>query len=302
MPVVDFILQNFWFGLSAACVLGLLVGSFLNVVIHRLPLMMHKNWRQESVAFLSQEPDIGESRMAAVQQIVAQDDSLSLSRPASRCPHCGHKIRWYENIPVVSWLFLRGKCSSCDAGISARYPFVELVTALASALVFWTFGATWETVFALGLTWSLIALTGIDFDTQLLPDRITLPLAAAGLSANALGLFPSVTPTQSIWGFVIGFLCLWVVYQLFLLITGKHGMGYGDFKLLAALGAWMGPFMLPLIILLSSLVGAIVGVVLMRIHEGESKPFAFGPYIAIAGFIALIWGESIMQWYLGMHP
>lgn len=299
--MLNLIFQEYYFGFTIALVLGLLVGSFLNVVIHRLPIIMQRNWRKECTQFLSTEKDIGETKVTEIKAIVSKDAKLSLNKPASRCPVCEHKIRWYENIPLVSWLVLRGKCSNCKNPISIRYPFVELATALASGLVFWKFGATLETVFALGLTWSLIALTGIDFDSQLLPDRITLPLAAAGLAANALGLFTQVTPTQAIWGYVIGFLCLWVVYKLFLLLTGKHGMGYGDFKLLSALGAWMGPTVLPLIILLSSFVGAVIGIILMRMNNGESKPFAFGPYIAIAGFIALIWGNEIVSWYLGMY-
>lgn len=307
MQLLEVVQQELWLGLSLVFLLGLLVGSFLNVVIHRLPLMMERAWRRESTAFLSEQSDIGTDNMAEVNAIVDQDQTITLSKPASRCPNCQHQIRWYENIPVISWLLLRGKCSNCKTAISIRYPVVELITALASALVFWKFGATLEAVFALGLTWSLIALTGIDFDTQLLPDRITLPLAGFGLAANALGLFQHVTLSQSVWGFLIGFLCLWIVNKLYFIVTlifrgqGQDGMGYGDFKLLAALGAWMGWSILPLIILLSSLVGSVIGLVLLRRNNGESKPFAFGPYIAIAGFIALIWGNDIIRWYLGMY-
>lgn len=287
MEFVAALQESLWLAIIIVSVLGLLVGSFLNVVIYRLPLMMEQGWRQECRLFLHPDEPIPEQTI------------LTLSKPASRCPHCGHEIRWYENIPVLSWIFLRGKCSACKSSISIRYPLVEIITAICSVLVLLKFGVNLQLVFGLGLTWSLIALTGIDFDTQLLPDRITLPLAAAGLLANAMSLYTS--PSKAIWGYVIGFLCLYIVYKLFLLLTGKHGMGYGDFKLLAALGAWMGPTILPLIVLLSSFVGAIVGIILMKMNNGESKPFAFGPYIAIAGFIAFLYGDSIMQWYLGMY-
>ncbi|MEC7119822.1 MAG: A24 family peptidase [Pseudomonadota bacterium] len=275
-----------WLAGSLVALIGLCVGSFLNVVIYRLPQMMQQGWRQECQLFLHPE------------QTVQPEPRMTLSRPASSCPACQHRIRWYENIPLISWLVLRGKCSACGTAISWRYPLVELLTMLASIAVFCTFGATMTMLAALGLTWALIALAGIDFDTQLLPDRITLPLAAAGLWVNTQGLF--TTPSLAIWGYVIGFLCLWVVYILFKLITGKEGMGYGDFKLLAALGAWLGPFMLPLIILLSSVIGAVIGVIIMRIKK-ENQPFAFGPYIAIAGWIALLWGAQIVSAYLGMY-
>lgn len=264
--------------------LGLCIGSFLNVVIHRTPLMMQQQWQNECQMLLHPET------------VTEPSTPVTLSHPASSCPHCHHQIRWVENIPVISWLLLRGKCSQCHHAISYRYPLVEIITAILSVLVVVKFGITWQALAALMLTWTLIALTGIDFDTQLLPDRFTLPLAGLGLFVNAFSLF--VSPTAAIFGYVIGFLCLWVVYQLFLLITGKHGMGHGDFKLLAALGAWLGPMVLPLIILLSALVGSIVGVILLK-RAGESKPFAFGPYIAIAGLLALLYGEPIMAWYLG---
>lgn len=265
-------------------ILGLCVGSFLNVVIYRTPLMLEQQWLHECQCLLNP------------YQHIEPEPAITLSRPASRCPHCGHFIRWYENIPVISWLILlRGKCSDCGTPISFRYPLVEIITAILSVLVIVKFGVTLKGGSALILTWVLIALTGIDFDKQLLPDRFTLPLAGLGLLVNTQSLF--VSPTQAIWGYVIGFLCLWVVYQLFLLITGKEGMGYGDFKLLAGLGAWLGPMMLPLIILLSSVIGTIVGVILIK-QSGESKPFAFGPYIAIAGMVALLYGHDILQWYL----
>ena len=283
----DFMLllqQSQWLTLIIVALLGLCVGSFLNVVIYRTPLMMMQQWKNECQMLLHPET------------VAEPSEPVTLSRPASNCPNCHHRIRWFENIPVISWLLLKGKCSQCHHSIDYRYPLVEIITAILSVLVVVKFGVTWQALAALVLTWTLIALTGIDFDTQLLPDRFTLPLAGLGLFVNAFSVF--VSPTAAIFGYVIGFLCLWVVYQLFLLITGKHGMGHGDFKLLAALGAWLGPIMLPLIILLSALVGSIVGVILMK-RAGESKPFAFGPYIAIAGLLALLYGQPIMAWYLG---
>ncbi|TXJ09304.1 MAG: prepilin peptidase [Acinetobacter sp.] len=268
----------------AVALLSLCVGSFLNVVIYRLPKIMQQEWQQECHFYLHPE------------QPLPEQSKYTLSTPASTCPQCQHKIRWYENIPLVSWLVLRAKCSQCQNPISIRYPLVELGTMLCSLLVAYTFGATLETAFGLVFTWMLIALTGIDFDTQLLPDRLTYPLIGLGLAINSYGLF--ISPTQAIWGCLIGFLSLWSVYIVFKLVTGKEGMGYGDFKLLAALGAWMGVMQLPLIILLSSLVGAIIGIILLKITK-ENKPFAFGPYLAIAGWIAFLWGEHIMKAYLG---
>ncbi|WP_442768743.1 prepilin peptidase [Acinetobacter bohemicus] len=264
--------------------LSLCIGSFLNVVIYRTPKMMEQEWRQDCQMFLHPE------------QAIIDESKLTLSKPASTCPKCRTEIRWYQNIPVISWLILRGKCGSCQNPISIRYPLIELLTALASLVIVSVFGPTLQMLFGLLLTWMLIALTFIDFDTQLLPDRYTLTLAALGLGINSYAIY--ISPTSAIWGYIIGFLCLWIVYYLFKIITGKEGMGYGDFKLLAALGAWMGPLMLPLIVLLSSLVGAIIGIVLLKIRK-ENQPFAFGPYIAIAGWIAFIWGEPIMKAYLG---
>ena len=263
---------------------SLCIGSFLNVVIYRTPKMMEQEWRNDCQLFLHPE------------QPVIDESKLSLSKPASTCPKCQTEIRWYQNIPVISWLALRGKCGSCQNPISIRYPLIELLTAVCSLVIVAVFGPTLEMLFGLLLTWILIALTFIDFDTQLLPDRYTLTLAALGLGINSYAIYTS--PTSAIWGYIIGFLCLWIVYYLFKIITGKEGMGYGDFKLLAALGAWMGPLMLPLIVLLSSMVGAIIGIILLKIRK-ENQPFAFGPYIAIAGWIAFIWGEQIMKVYLG---
>lgn len=268
----------------AVGLLSLCIGSFLNVVIYRTPKMMEQEWRQDCQLFLHPE------------QPIIDESKITLSKPASTCPKCKTKIQWYQNIPVFSWLFLKGKCGSCQNPISIRYPAIELLTMLCSLLVVAVFGPSLQMLFGLLFTWILIALTFIDFDTQLLPDRYTLPLAALGLAINSYSIYTS--PTQAIWGYLIGFLCLWIVYYLFKIITGKEGMGYGDFKLLAALGAWMGPLMLPLIVILSSLVGAIIGIILLKVRK-ENQPFAFGPYLAIAGWIAFLWGPEIMRAYLG---
>ncbi|AGP47692.1 N-methyltransferase [Psychrobacter sp. G] len=298
MQFIQLLQENMTIALVVFGLLGLCVGSFLNVVIHRTPLMMVSAWRQECSQFIYEQADMPREHTMPLVNIVATDTPITLSKPASRCPHCTHKIKWYENIPLISWIVLRGRCSACKAAIGLRYPIVELVTALLSALVIYHFGVGIVGLSALVLVWTLIALTGIDFDTQLLPDRLTFPLAGLGLAVNLQGWF--VPPTQSIWGLLLGFLSLWIVVKIFYLITKKHGMGQGDFKLLAVLGAWLGPLMLPLIILLSSLLGSIVGLILMK-KQGESKPFAFGPYIAIAGIVALLYGSDIVNWYLGMY-
>lgn len=269
----------------AVGLLSLCIGSFLNVVIYRTPKMMEQEWRTDCQLFLHPE------------QPIIDESKITLSQPASTCPKCKTEIHWYQNIPVFSWLFLKGKCGSCQNPISIRYPAIELLTMICSLIVVAVFGASVQMLFGLLFTWVLIALTFIDFDTQLLPDRYTLPLTALGLAINSYSIY--TTPTQAIWGYVIGFLCLWIVYYLFKVITGKEGMGYGDFKLLAALGAWMGPLMLPLIVLLSSLVGAIIGIILLKVIRKENLPFAFGPYLAIAGWIAFLWGPQIMKAYLG---
>ena len=298
MQLIQLLQENMTLALFVFGLLGLCVGSFLNVVIHRMPLMMVHSWRQECSQFMFEQTDMPRKHTQPLANIVATDQPITLSRPASRCPHCAHKIKWYENIPLVSWLSLRGRCSDCKAPIGIRYPIVELITALLSVLVIYQFGVGVVGLSALVLVWTLVALTGIDFDTQLLPDRLTFPLAGLGLAVNSQGWF--VSPTQSIWGLLFGFLSLWIVVKIFYLITKKQGMGQGDFKLLAVLGAWLGPMMLPLIILLSSLLGSIVGLILMK-KQGESKPFAFGPYIAIAGIVALLYGSDIVSWYLGMY-
>ncbi|KZY62038.1 MULTISPECIES: A24 family peptidase [unclassified Oleiphilus] len=265
-------------------VLGLLVGSFLNVVIHRLPKILHQEWRQQASEFLEQE--------------APEEDKITLSKPNSTCPNCGHAIKPWENIPVLSWLFLRGKCSNCSTKISIRYPLIELTSCFMCFAIAYSFGASYESFALLLFTWALIALTMIDADTQLLPDNITLPLMWLGLIVNSFGLVTNFD--SAFWGAVAGYLSLWSLYWLFKLATGKEGMGYGDFKLLAALGAWLGWEMLPIIIILSSFVGAAYGILAMAIVGREkNKPMPFGPYLAAAGWIALMWGEQIKTIWLG---
>jgi leader peptidase (prepilin peptidase)/N-methyltransferase len=271
----------------AAGLLGLCVGSFLNVVIHRLPKMMEQDWQAQCAELRGESPP-------------DQGEALSLAKPRSRCPNCGHQITPLENIPLVSYLLiLKGKCSGCGTRISPRYPITELLTGLLSAFAAWHFGPTIQTVGALALLWALIALSAIDLDTQLLPDSITLPLLWLGLAFNLWTTFADL-PTAVI-GAMAGYLSLWSVFWLFKLATGKEGMGYGDFKLLAALGAWLGWQMLPAIILLSSVVGAVVGIALIvAARHGRNVPIPFGPYLAAAGVIALFWGQRITQGYLGL--
>ena len=282
--------------LTAICGLaGLIVGSFLNVVIHRLPKMLERSWDEQAADLLEQK-DQPES---AKKLRGAQSHRYNLGTPASSCPHCAHKIRAYENIPIVSYLFLRGRCSSCAALISPRYPIVEAISGILAAYAGWRFGFTITMVGVLVFVWALVALTAIDIDTQLLPDDITLPLLWLGLLVN---LNDGLTPLSSaVIGAITGYLSLWSVYWLFKLTTGKEGMGFGDFKLLAAIGAWLGWKMLPSVILLSSLVGAIVGISLIVFTKhGRNTPIPFGPYLAAAGLIALFWGETINRSYLQM--
>ncbi|MAI93655.1 MAG: prepilin peptidase [Halieaceae bacterium] len=265
--------------------LGLIVGSFLNVVILRLPRMMDQSWRRECCELMNQPaPD---------------EPKVSLSFPGSQCPKCGSPIRPWHNIPVLSWVWLRGRCDQCRDPISVRYPLVELVTGLLSAAAAWHFGFGQETASALVLIWMLIALTGIDLDTQLLPDAITLPLLWIGLGVNLFGIW---TPLSSaVLGAILGYGSLWSVYWLFKLATGKEGMGYGDFKLLAALGAWFGWHAVPLMILLSSFVGAALGIaILVAKQQGRDTPMPFGPYLAGAGLLTLFFGDSLLNQYLSM--
>ena len=266
--------------------LGLVVGSFLNVVIHRLPKILEREWDAQAADLLEQK---GSADAAAKLRRTGATVRYNLVMPLSTCPRCGHRIRAWENIPILSYLFLRARCSACKAPISIRYPIVEALGGILSGYIGWRYGLTLATVGALILTWSLIALTVIDIDTQLLPDDITLPLIWLGLLVNLNGTF---VPLQgALIGAVAGYLSLWAVYWLFKLATGKEGMGYGDFKLLAAIGAWLGWKMLPVVILLSSLVGAMVGIgLIVFARHGRNTPIPFGPYIAAAGLIALFWG------------
>jgi len=265
-----------------AAIVGLCVGSFLNVVIHRLPRMLERGWQEQCAELRDETP--------------APAPRYNLVVPRSACPACGHAIGALENIPVVSWLVLGGKCKACKAPISARYPAVEVLGGGLAALAVWHFGPTWQALAACAFLWTLLALTFIDFDTQLLPDDLTLPLLWAGLLANVYGLF--VPLREAVIGAIAGYLTLWSIYWLFKLIRGKEGMGYGDFKLLAALGAWLGWKMLPMIVLGSSLVGAFIGITLVVMKgRDHNVPLAFGPYLAIAGMIALFYGPAIVKVY-----
>ena len=274
---------------GACLILGLMVGSFLNVVIYRLPKMMELGWQQQCAELRgeSSRPDSD-----GVPHI-----TYNLVVPRSACPHCNHTISAWENIPIISYLLLRGKCKSCGVPISPRYPIIEAISGMLSAYAAWHFGFGLAAAGALLFIWALLALTAIDFDTQLLPDDITLPLLWAGLLLNLFGVFTNLS--SAVLGAVFGYLALWSVYWLFKLTTGKEGMGYGDFKLLAALGAWLGWQMLPLIILLSSLVGAVIGLTLiLALKHGRNIPIPFGPYLAGGGMIAMFWGQTLTQSYL----
>ena len=268
---------------TAVTVMSLAIGSFLNVVIHRLPKMLERQWRDELAELNGQE--------------VTAAPRYNLVVPRSACPACGHPIGALENIPLVSYLALRGKCASCKAGISTRYPVVEALTGALSGYIAWRYGFTWHTLAMLVFVWSMIALAFIDLDTFYLPDDITLPLVWAGLLANMGGLF--VDLQSAVIGAIAGYLALWLVFWGYKLATGKDGMGYGDFKLLAAIGAWLGWKMLPVVILLSSLVGAIVGISLIVFaRHGRNVPIPFGPYLVLGGLIALFWGDQLLQYYL----
>lgn len=274
-----------WLYFSLVFLFSLMIGSFLNVVIHRLPIMLEREWQAEYLSYFNPETQL------------QQEERYNLMVPRSACPHCDHAITAMENIPLLSWLWLKGRCRECHAPISPRYPLVELLTALLSLVVAATFPPSWGLLAALLLTWVLVALTFIDLDKMLLPDQLTLPLLWGGLLFNLAGGF--VPLADAVIGAIAGYLVLWSLYWAFKLLTGKEGMGYGDFKLLAALGAWLGWQALPIVLLLSSLVGAIIGIslILLRNHH-QGKPIPFGPYLAIAGWIALLWGDTITRWYL----
>jgi len=284
MPLSDFLASHPLAFVLSALVLGLIVGSFLNVVVWRLPKMLQRDWRTQAHEVLGLPQP-------------APGPAYNLLLPHSHCPHCNHQLRAWENLPLISYTLLRGKCSSCKAPISKRYPLTELACGLLSAFVAWHFGFGWPAALMLVLTWGLLAMSLIDADHQLLPDALVLPLLWLGLIANHFGVFTDLD--NALWGAVAGYLSLWSVYWLFKLLTGKEGMGHGDFKLLAMLGAWGGWQILPLTILLSSLVGAVLGLILLRLRNAQtSTPIPFGPYLAIAGWIALLWGGQITASYL----
>ncbi|AOV17898.1 methyltransferase [Acidihalobacter aeolianus] len=269
-------------------IIGLVVGSFLNVVIHRLPRMLARQWREECAALAAETP---------AQDMQPSLPPYNLVTPRSACPDCGHAIGPLENIPLISYLWQRGRCRACKARISPRYPLIELMGAALAAMAALRFGFSWETLAAVVLGWSLLASAAIDLETQLLPDVITLPLLWMGLLVNLDGLF--VPLHDAVVGAAGGYLSLWLIYHLFRLLTGKEGMGYGDFKLLALIGAWLGWQQLPLVILLSSLVGAVTGLTLMALRRHQREiPIPFGPYLAAAGWIALLWGPQLTDAYL----
>lgn len=277
------------FYLGTIFILGLLVGSFLNVVIFRLPVMMESDWKEQCCELLNLE----------APEKNKDTTNFNLITPRSRCPACNHQIKAIENIPVISYLFLKGKCSNCENKISIRYPLIELVSAITVTIVAFYFGVSLQALFGIFLTWALIALTMIDFDHQLLPDDITLPFLWLGIIINLFNAFTDIE--SSILGAIFGYGILWAVYITFKLITGKEGMGHGDFKLLAVLGAWFGWQSLPLIIILSSVVGATVGISLMIFKShNRSSAIPFGPYLAIAGWISMLWGSYIMSAYLNI--
>ncbi|MEB0080303.1 A24 family peptidase [Pseudomonas sp. CCI3.2] len=284
MPLINLLASSPLAFVICTLVLGLLVGSFLNVVIYRLPIMLDRDWKSQSREMLSLPAE-------------PEPDTFNLMLPHSRCPRCAHKIRAWENLPVISYLFLGGKCSGCKAPISKRYPIIELACGLLSAFIAWHFGFGWQAAAMLVLVWGLLAMSLIDADHQLLPDALVLPLLWLGLIVNTFGLFTNLH--DALWGAVAGYMSLWLVFWTFKLVTGKEGMGYGDFKLLAMLGAWGGWQILPLTILLASLVGAVLGLIMLRLRNAStSTPIPFGPYLAIAGWIALLWGGQITASYM----
>jgi len=285
-PFISFFEQQPVFYLVTLFVLGAAVGSFLNVVIYRLPVMMQREWRQDCLEFLEQPAETA-------------PDKFNLSTPRSRCGNCGHQITALENIPIISYLLLGGKCSSCKTSISLQYPLIELFTGIVSVVVGWKFGVIPQTVAALFLTWCLIAASGIDIGHKLLPDNITLPLLWLGILLSMFDVFVSLE--TSVTGAMAGYMSLWSVFILFKLVTGKEGMGHGDFKLLAMLGAWLGWKPLFVVILTSSVVGAVVGIsmIMLRITERGTQ-IPFGPYLAAAGWMTLLWGSQLMQFYFSL--
>ena len=292
--------QSPWLFIALSFIFAATIGSFLNVVIHRFPVMMKREWQQECNQYLQEYHEDIVKKIGIDQLNKPIDDfpeKYNLVVPGSACPKCKTSIKPWHNLPLLGWLMLKGKCAACHAPISARYPIIEFITGLLIATLAWHFGPSWQFVLPSILTFVLVALTGIDLDEMLLPDQMTLPLLWLGLIINLNHTFAS--PTDAIIGAAAGYLSLWSIFWLFKILTGKEGMGYGDFKLLAVFGAWLGWQMLPLVILLSSLVGAVVGITMIvskRLKQGN--PIPFGPYIAAAGWIALLFGQQIDDWYL----
>ncbi|MDN3382973.1 A24 family peptidase [Pseudoalteromonas sp. APC 3358] len=291
--IIEVMQSQLWFYLTTIGLISLCIGSFLNVVIYRLPLMMQREWQSECRLLLEDELTGNKSKQANINK------PFNLVKPNSTCPKCKTAIKPWQNIPIISWLALKGKCASCSNPISARYPAVELITAILSLIVAYSFGATEQALLYIFVTWILVALTFIDIDHMLLPDQLTLPLVWLALIASVMGY--TITPTDAIIGAACGYLSLWSVFWLFKLLTGKEGMGYGDFKLLAVFGALLGWQSLLTIILLSSVVGAIIGIALLSIQgKDKATPIPFGPYLAIAGWIAMLWGNQIQGTYFNL--
>jgi leader peptidase (prepilin peptidase)/N-methyltransferase len=291
--IIEVMQSQLWFYLTTVGLVSLCVGSFLNVVIYRLPLMMQREWQSECRLLLEDELNTNQAKPKNTSE------PFNLVKPNSTCPKCKTAIKPWQNIPIISWLILKGKCASCSNPISIRYPAIEAITALLSLVVAYNFGATEQALLYIVITWALVALTFIDIDHMLLPDQLTLPLVWLALIAAVAGI--TITPSDAIMGAAFGYLSLWSVFWLFKLLTGKEGMGYGDFKLLALFGALLGWQSLLTIILLSSVVGAIIGIALLSIQgKDKATPIPFGPYLAIAGWITLLWGNQLQSAYFNL--
>ena len=290
MELISILKENTSLFLVVVGFFSLLVGSFLNAAIYRIPIMLQHSWREECEELLG-----GEKEQSTLHEKHAK---FNLFVPRSQCPHCGHTITAIENIPVISYLFLRGKCSSCKTGISIQYPIIEAFTALLSVFIAWKFGFGWQSLAALVFTWTMITLALIDAKTMLLPDNLTLPLMWLGIAVNYQSLF--IDLHSSVLGAIVGYMSLWSLYHIFRLITGKEGMGYGDFKILAAIGAWAGWQILPFTIFVASMLGAVIGIFMMIIQgKKESQPIPFGPWLALSGFVGFIWKEEVIQMMKG---
>ncbi|GGI93368.1 prepilin peptidase [Shewanella gelidii] len=298
--IVNIFSQNLWLFVFVTFIFAATVGSFLNVVIHRFPVMLKREWQQECNQYLNEyhtELLTKLGKTALEKPIDPYPAKYNLVVPTSACPKCSAKIKPWHNLPILGWVMLKGKCAECSNAISARYPIIELATGLLVSVLAWKLGPTSQFLLAAIFTFALIALTGIDLDEMLLPDQLTLPLLWIGLAVNYFGAF--TTLQDAVIGAMAGYLSLWSVFWLFKIATGKEGMGYGDFKLLAVIGAWLGWQMLPLVIILSSLVGAVVGITLIAFKKlNQGNPIPFGPYLAAAGWIALVWGDTIVNSYL----